>query len=228
MLAVLRTFSAVHWPVGMVLPLLMGCFQLSAQDKTALSTGIKLGYQSTLIYPGYRTGLERPFRVVEHTKNLRSGSVRHFTKTHYWLAETGYYHHRNFHDHFFLAGGWLYRRANSRRVFTEFSALLGYSRTFLGATTYIVEAATRQVRVRPKAGYHYAILSPGFGVGRQLQRGWSVYWRGGFFLMHPSNNSVYLRPVLDAGVIYQPAVFWVAHPKLIRKVTFKTKRRHEK
>jgi hypothetical protein len=102
------------------------------------------------------------------------------------------------------------RRAKPGPWFTEFSAGLGYSRTFLGGTTYKVDESGN-VRIVPAAGYNYAIAAVGFGLGYDYsvskKKPLCIYSRLNLLMMFPFNSTFYPRPTLEIGIIYNPVHF---------------------
>lgn len=102
------------------------------------------------------------------------------------------------------------RRSKSGPWFKEFSVGLGYSRTFIGGTTYKVDESGN-VSIVPLAGYNYFIFSTGIGMGYNFQPTrnlpLSIYSRLSMLLMFPYNSTIYPRPTLEIGIIYVPARF---------------------
>jgi hypothetical protein len=90
--------------------------------------------------------------------------------------------------------------------FSEFSAGTGISRTFLGGTTYRV-SENGTVSVVKLAGYFYALVTIGEGMGYNFQIGkeipMSVFGKMNLLTMFPYNNSFLIRPVMQLGVRYQ-------------------------
>jgi hypothetical protein len=99
------------------------------------------------------------------------------------------------------------RRSKGGPWFTEFNTGLGYSRTFLGGTTYRVDESGN-VSIVPAAGYSYAIASVGYGVGYNSKNmPVSLYSRLSMLFMFPYNSTIYPRPTLEVGLIYIPVHF---------------------
>jgi hypothetical protein len=102
------------------------------------------------------------------------------------------------------------RRSGTGGFFSEFSPGLGYSRTFLGGTTYEVND-NGDVKIEKNAGYNYALVTVGGGAGYSFYKKkgipLSVYSRLNVLMMFPYNSTIYLRPAIELGVIYRPASF---------------------
>lgn len=181
-----------------------------------ISSNLKLAYNATIIYPGFRAGIEYPVKRVDMTKHRQKGLDRHFAKLRYLSAELGYYHHQTFHDNFYLLAGWQMRKQRPHGFFTEFSPAIGYSRTFLGGETYLVDDAGK-ITLIPLAGYNYIMMALGGGCGYTFKPGFAAYFRCSLLTMFPSNNLIYLRPTVELGTIWQPKHFLLAHPKIVSK-----------
>ncbi|MBE0652109.1 MAG: hypothetical protein IH595_14875 [Bacteroidales bacterium] len=174
------------------------------------SSGLYLSYNSSLIYPGVRAGLELPVETIRFDKLKASGEKKYFVRDRYITINMGWYHHPEFHDNLYLTGGWTMRRTNDKGFFTEFSPEAGFSRTFLGGTTYVVDN-NGNVSIRKLAGYFYGLVSVGGGLGYNLEKvkkiPLSVFSKLNLLLMFPYNSTIYLRPALEIGVIYRPVNF---------------------
>lgn len=99
------------------------------------------------------------------------------------------------------------RRTKSSGFISEFSVGPGYSRTFLGGTTYKVDD-NGIISVISNAGYNYALITVGGGFGydfsmkRQLPV--SIFGKMNLLSMFPYNSTIYFRPVLELGFRYMP------------------------
>jgi len=193
---------------------------LMAQRDTILwaktPSNLKIAYNASIIYPGFRAGVEYPIKRIDMTKYRRWRGLRHFSQMRYLSAELGYYHHTDFHDNIYLLAGWQMRKERPRGFFTEFSPAIGYSRTFLGGETYLVDDAGN-ISLLKGAGYNYAMLAIGGGLGYQFHPQTSAYFRSSLLTMFPNNNLVYLRPTVELGLIWQTRHFWERSTKNISK-----------
>ncbi len=182
----------------------------SQSDTTScnrISTNIKVSYNSSLIYPGARFGIESPFSTASVTRILKSGREKNFVKDQFVTTNISFYHHSGFHDNLYFTVGWLKRRTKSKGFFNEFSPEIGYSRTFLGGTTYTVNEKG-DVSVKKLAGYSYALVSVGEGIGYEFKtKPFLLYSRINLLCMFPYNSTIYLRPALETGLIYKPSCF---------------------
>src|SRR5690554_8160680 len=88
------------------------------------------------------------------------------------------------------------RRTNQKGLFTEFSPKLGYSRTFLGGTTYQVNE-NGNVSIKKMAGYNYALVSLGVGLGYDFSVSKSkpiaIYSKINMLTMFPYNSTIYIQ-----------------------------------
>lgn len=170
------------------------------------SANLRLGYHA--IYHGMRAGLELPLSSLTINRNKRNGSVKQRTKYRFATANVGWYHHATFHTNVLVTAGVGRRRVRPKGYFTDASLELGYSRTFIGGTTYSV-SETGEVTTKSNAGYHYAAISTGssagydFSVTQNLPI--SAYSRLNLLLLLPYNGTIYPRIGLELGIIYRPA-----------------------
>jgi hypothetical protein len=172
-----------------------------------MSTNIKFGYNSSLIYPGARLGLESPFSKVFIKRNPCSEREKVIVKEQFFTSNVSFYHHPGFHDNFYITLGWLKRRTKPKGFFNEFSPEVGYSRTFLGGTTYKVNDSG-VIAVEKLAGYSYALVSVGEGAGYDFKtKPFLVFTRMNLLFMFPYNSTIYFRPALELGLIYRPSDF---------------------
>ena len=183
------------------------CFsQNDSLGKFSNSLNLKSSYNSSLIYPGARLGVEFSVKSINVVKTKKSGKKKDFDKDRFVSANLGWYHHPNFHDNLYLTGGWTMRRTNSKGFFTEFSPEIGLCRTFLGGTTYKVDNSGN-VSVVKLAGYYYALLSVGGGAGYDFSKirhkPLMLFYKFNLLSMYPNNSTVYIRPAMEIGVIYK-------------------------
>jgi len=171
---------------------------------------LKFSYNSSLIYPGASSGVEYPFQRINVTKFLKTGKKKSFIKDRFITANLNGYHHPYFHDNLYLTVGWTMRRTKSSGFFTEFSPEIGLSRTFLGGTTYKVDD-NGNVSVRKLAGYYYTLVSVGGGIGydfsKTTSKPYMVFSKFNVLTMFPYNSTIYLRPVIEIGMICKLSCF---------------------
>jgi hypothetical protein len=194
----------------------------SAQDAQKITldlaqTSIKAAALGSVIYPGFKVGIERPYKVIQVEK--RNGR-KIIAKERALTLNVGYYHHETFHDNLFLLSEWQFRRQKSRGWFREFAPGLGVSKTFLGGTTYTVDDKNN-VSIKKAAGYTYGMfsLSSGFGYDFSVKKDkpFKLYIKTSLLFMAPYNSFVYLRPTVELGVNYKLNSFLKASPKLITR-----------
>ena len=125
-------------------------------------------------------------------------------------ANLSWYHHPAFHDNCYLTVGWTMRRTKLNGFVTEFSPEVGLSRTFPGGTTYQVDNYGN-VTIKKSAGYLYALISIGGGIGydfsKTKQKPFLIFSKFNVLMMFPYNSTIYLRPVMEFGLIYKPLDF---------------------
>jgi len=182
----------------------------SLNSKNNISSNLSISFNSSLIYPGIRIGIEFPVCSVNLTKNNNTERAGSICKDRFISANTGWYHHPGFHDNIYFTAEWTMRRTQKNGFFTEFSFGPGYSRTFLGGTTYRVDN-NGKVNIIKAAGYNYALIiaggSLGFDFSEKKGTPVSLFSKFDILTMFPYNSTVYFRPVIELGIIYKPENF---------------------
>ena len=197
---------------GISILILSACLICQAQNDTILKNrqngiNFKLSYNCSILYPGISTGVEIP---------LKSSTARETDlsldnhKAHHQMFISGnlsWYHQQDYHDNIYLTAEWITRRTRKGGLLTEFSAGTGVSRTFLSGETYSVSSSGNVSLVR-EAGYYYAVVLSGYGIGYDLFKGkeipLSFFSKLNLLVMFPYNSTIYFRPVLDIGLIWSP------------------------
>jgi hypothetical protein len=188
------------------------CFsqQDSLISREKRSSNLSIAYNSSIIYPGARLGIEIPLVTNYITKLLISGKNREFIKDQFFTTNLSWYHHPQYNDNLYFTLGWTMRKTQSKGFFTEFSPEIGYSRTFLGATTYKVNN-NGDITIEKLAGYNYALISLGGGIGYDFSvtesKPFLVYYKLNLLTMFPYNSTIYVRPAMELGLIYKPKHF---------------------
>lgn len=184
--------------------------QTDSISNTTLHTNIEFSYLSTIIYPGIRTGIEFPVRLVNPVEIVKiKGHKKNktFKKEHFVSASLNWYHHPYFHDNVYLTAEWVMRRTRNTGFISEFSCGPGFSRTFLGGTTYRV-TDQGDISVEKLAGYNYALITAGGGIGIDLSIKKQIpilaIIKMNLISMFPYNSTIYFRPVLELGIRYIP------------------------
>jgi hypothetical protein len=195
------------------------CFAQNAAPQMP-QTSLKAAYLGSVVYPGFKIGIERPYKVIQVEKKRKNGT-KIILKERSLTANLGFYHHETFHDNFYLLIERQKRRQKMSGWFSEIAPGIGYSRTFLGGTTYKVDDAG-VVTKKTAAGYNYAMVSVAFGGGYNfaMKRDLPIkaYYKVSLFTMFPYNSFVYLRPTLELGATYALGNFWKATPKIVKRV----------
>ncbi len=187
--------------------------KVMAQENIKIpQTSIKAAYMGSIIYPGFKLGVERPFKVIQ--KEKRSKTI---LKERYWTYNLGFYKHQTFHTNTNLLVERQKRRQYPNGFFIETAPGIGYSRTFLGGETYKVDESGT-VSKKSGAGYNYAMLSFAAGLGYNFSKKKGipikVYFKPSVFILAPYNSFVYSRPTVELGLVYTPNSFWKANPLL--------------
>lgn len=182
----------------------------SVISRTRVSSNITMAFNGSLIYPGVRTGIELPVSTADLIISSDSADPKRVRRDRFIGLTAGWYHHPGFHDNLYFTAEWRMRRTLKGGFFGEFSPGLGYSRTFLGGTTYKVND-NGDVRIEKLAGYNYALITLGGGLGFDFAKKMSIpvslYSRFNILMMFPYNSTIYFRPALEIGLIYKPARF---------------------
>lgn len=178
--------------------------------RDTVSSDLQTSYNSSLIYPGIRVGIEFPVYFVCVKKNFDSEVPKIISKGRFISMNAGWYHQTNFHDNLYFTAEWTMRRTKENGFFTEFSSGFGCSRTFLGATTYETDN-TGGVDIIKSAGYKYAMIIVGGGLGYDFSKKkeipLSIFYKFEMMGMFPYNSTLYFRPAMELGVIYKPINF---------------------
>jgi hypothetical protein len=186
-------------------------------EKTEAATNIKAAYMGSIVYPGFKVGIERPYKHIEKTK--KNGKV--IQKDRFLSLNLGFYKHQTFHSNVYLLAERIRRRTAPSGFFMETAPGIGVSRTFLDGTTYNVSDAG-EVTKKTAAGYTYAMLSLAGSIGydfskKSENRPFAMYLKPSVFVMLPYNSFVYARPTLELGIIYKPSNFLNHDIKNIKK-----------
>ena len=179
-------------------------------DSSSRCINLNLSYNSSLIYPGITMGAEFPLYHINVQVLKNQKVVRFYTRGRFITGNLNWYHHPYFHDNLYLTAEWLMRRTKNSGFISEFSAGPGFSRTFLGGTTYRVDN-NGNISVVRLAGYNYALITFGGGFGYDFSMKkhlpFSAIAKMNIISMFPYNSTIYLRPAIEMGVIYRPACF---------------------
>lgn len=228
----------IAWKLkGAMIVIITGLFSFTAcaQKKPAprrdstlrFPVGYYLAYNSSLIYPGVAAGINYPFIQFATSKRGSYGRIMKIYKERMFSLLVGYYHHPGFHDNLYVVPGYLMRRTKSTGMFMDFWAGVGYSRTFLGGTTYKVDASGNVSKV-PLAGFNYCMVAAGGGMGYDFtlkkKRPFSVFGRLDLLAMFPYNSTIYPRPAVEIGVMYRPVHLFLTRTESVPHVKKKRRR----
>ena len=168
---------------------------------------LKLSYNSSLIYPGLSTGIEFPIRSGKKPGFIKLSNNKSVIKERFIAGNLSWYHQPYFHDNLYLTAEWVMRRTNTKGFASEFSSGIGYSRTFLGGTTYRV-SDNGDISIIKFAGYSYALITIGGGFSYDLSvkknLPFSAFVKMNLISMFPYNSTIYFRPVMELGIRFRP------------------------
>jgi hypothetical protein len=190
----------------------LSCILCSAQTDSvpAISQhhyNFKLAYISSIIYPGMSIGAEYLLQENQIESEAGSGKKKKSTRASLISGNLNWYHHPEFHDNIYFTAEYVIRRTNIKGFIREFTFGPGFSRTFLGGTTYMVNNNGDVSRVK-NAGYNYALLTFGGGVGVDLTEKHNLPLMAmvnlNMISMFPYNSTIYFRPVLELGIRTNP------------------------
>jgi hypothetical protein len=174
------------------------------------SSSLSLALNSSLIYPGIKGGVALPIKTLEVSRLRKENAPKVFTRDLFLTTSINWYHHPTFHDNVYLTAGLLKKRTAASGFFTETSAEIGVSRTFLAGTTYQVTDEGR-ISIEKAAGHYYAAATVGAGFGYDIGKKGTLplalYSKLNLLTLFPYNSTLYLRPTLEIGVVYTPARF---------------------
>lgn len=181
-------------------------------DSSSRHINLNLSYNSSLIYPGITMAIEFPIYHINVQVLKNRKTVRFYTRGRFITGSLNWYHHPDFHDNLYLTAEWLMRRTMYSGFISEFSAGPGFSRTFLGGTTYRVDD-NGNISVVRLAGYNYALITFGGGLGYDFSikkhLPFSAVAKLNIISMFPYNSTIYFRPVLELGIRYMPGMKWI-------------------
>jgi len=167
----------------------------------------RLSYVSSIIYPGMSIGAEYFLQEKQIQSVARSGEKKISARARLISGNISWYHHPEFHDNIYFTAEYVMRRTNLKGFIKEFTFGPGISRTFLGGTTYRVSNNGDVSPVR-NAGYNYALLTIGGGIGVDLSVKHNLPLAAmvnlNMISMFPYNSTIYFRPVLMLGVRTNP------------------------
>jgi len=178
-------------------------------DSSSRHLILNLSYNSSLIYPGMTMGIEFPLYHINVQVLKNQKTVRVYTRGRFITGSLNWYHHPYFHDNLYLTAEWLMRHTRYNGFIFEFSAGPGFSRTFLGGTTYRVDD-NANISVIRLSGYNYALFTFGGGLGYDFTMKkhlpFSALAKMNIISMFPYNSTIYFRPVLELGIRYMPGM----------------------
>ncbi|MEQ9413579.1 MAG: hypothetical protein RIF39_07095 [Cyclobacteriaceae bacterium] len=163
-------------------------------------------YGNFLIDPGFKIGVERPFKIIQKTLLKKNGKKR--INQHVFLntVNLGYYYTAEHNHSFFLNTELGYRKVRKSGFKTETFLGLGYMRTFLTDETYKVEGDN--VSIDKAAGSNYFMPSLSFGIGydnsvKQEPFPFAISLRPNVFIRYPYNGAVLPQLTIELNFSYR-------------------------
>jgi len=182
------------------------------------NTGIRMSYMGSILYPGFKLGIERPYKIKQIERVFPTFNWK-FYRERYLSYNIGCYFHPSFHTNIFVYPEWILRRQSNFGFFYEIAQGIGLSRTFLPSGFEVDDKG--EINKIPFAGNFYGLFSFSLSAGINLENleiaPVKIYWKGGMIAMMPYNSFIYYRPTIEFVVIYCPEKFWKSNPKLKEK-----------
>lgn len=167
----------------------------------------KLSGNSSIIYPGMSIGAEFFLQKKDIQILKKSGESKTYTRARLISGNINWYHHPEFQDNLYFTAEYTMRRTNLKGFIKEVTFGPGFSRTFLGGTTYKVNSSG-DVSIVRNAGYNYALITIGGGIGVDFSVKYNLPFAAmanlSMISMFPYNSSIYFRPVLGIGTRTNP------------------------
>jgi hypothetical protein len=198
-----------------VLMLVNTCFSFAQKSETMRkkmdkTLNFKAAYMGSIIYPGFKLGVEFPMYAKEKTHTKANGVTKIKLKERFIAANVSLYHHSTYHTNLMLSAEWQMRKTRQNGWFTEFAPGLGVSRTFLAGTTYEQNETGGLEKVN-SAGHTYFLASVmgGFGYDFKVKKEKPIkaYFKGGLLILTPYSNFILPRPTVEIGVITSLSAF---------------------
>lgn len=188
---------------------------LDLRHSYANNTALSAGLIGSAIYPGFTLGIERPYKI-QGIQKLKRNRTKIFFKEKLLSLNYSMYHHPKYHTNHFLNASRLSRKQKLSGWYSETSAGIGISRTFVDGATFTVSDEGEISKI-PLSGNWYALacfgVSWGYNAHHKLQKPYSIYLRHQWILMFPYNSFVMPRPVIELGFKYDLDTFWLPKPK---------------
>jgi hypothetical protein len=197
--------------------------EYNSDEKSSLyipKNGLRFEFLGSLIFPGFKIGLEKPFSYTQIEK-FRRNKIKRLYKERYLSYSMGMYYQDNYHTNIFPQAELIARRQKNKGFYYERSLGLGFSRTFVNSPTFSVSDDGKIVE-QPLSGNWYGLASIGGGIGYNAylknQRPYSVYLKLHLMVMYPYNTFITPRPTIGIGYNYNFSGLGEASPRLKYKV----------
>jgi len=193
---------------------------LSAVENSYIpTTGVRGAAMGSIVYPGIKIGLERPYKYTKMDK-VNSKRTKTYFKERYMSYSLAMYHHERYHSNFLLQIEWVKRIQKRKGFYYEGSLGTGISRTFVDGPTYKV-TKDGEIKKVPLSGNWYALISAGGSIGYnfnfKMQKPFSIFVKHNWLLLFPYNGFITPRPTIELGFNYNISGIWDAFPKFDHK-----------
>lgn len=182
-------------------------------------TQVNAAYLGAIVYPGFRLGVERPYRYVQVDK-IKHGSIKSMLRQRYLNLSLGMFHHLTFQNHWMLQAEKVNRRQKQGGYFIQYHFGAGVSRAFAAGPDYEVQDDGSIHKV-PLAGNWYAMVSLGAGIGYNFlmkkQKPVSVFLKQNWQFFFPYNAFLLPMPTIEIGLNWRCPLLWKSNPKLTYK-----------
>jgi hypothetical protein len=182
--------------------------------------GLRVELLGSLIFPGFKIGVEKPFSYTQIEK-FRRNKIKRLYKERYLSYSMGMYYQNNYHTNVFPQVELIARRQKSKGFYYERSLGLGFSRTFVNSPTFSI-SDDGKIEEQSLSGNWYGLASIGGGIGYNAylknQRPYSIYLKLHLMVMYPYNTFITPRPTIGIGYNYNFSGLGEASPRLKYKV----------
>jgi hypothetical protein len=152
---------------------------------------------------GFRVGFEQLLSQKEVQKLRQSGKVKTLKIDRLLALDLGYYYQSGLHHNWFLTAAYKLKRTGTHGFYTEFSPLIGLSRTFLTEETYTVDA-NGVATVKTLAGNWYVASGFNLGLGQNFSEQKNFILKDlhaslFFQILYPNFGSIAIKPFMQIG-----------------------------
>ena len=181
---------------------LTGLSQKNNIGHPILPPQIAVTTNTSLKYPGGEVSIAFPFKRVTIEKQKKT--LKEKQRSQFVTISGAVYHHPEFHTGTFYSVGYLNHVQYRNKFNLGFKTTIGYSRTFLGGTTYTIDP-NGTISHKNRAGYQYFGVDFGSRIGYNLfphSKIDHVFMQLDVLALWPYNSHFYIRPQLRFGLLF--------------------------